>query len=119
MKKESILFWVLTLIIGLQVNAQTINNVPIKDIENKYIELIANFNQPNIMSGFTLDLGHTNRIFTARDLQIRDQNGMILKFTSVVDLLNFFAKNGYELFQTYALPNGNQSACHYVLKRNR
>ncbi|OYU97517.1 MAG: hypothetical protein CFE21_04280 [Bacteroidetes bacterium B1(2017)] len=118
MKKNSLFILILLVFIGGNAKAQTINNVPIKDIENKYIEIVANFGRGTVMNSFTLDLGQTNRIFTARDLQLRDQNGMLLKFTSIVDLLNYFAKNGYELANTYTLA-GNQYECHYVLKRNR
>lgn len=118
MKKYSLFVLIVFVFMGVKVQAQSINNVPIKDIENRYIEIVASFGRGTVMNSFVIDLGQTNRVFSARDIQLRDQNGMLLKFTSIVDLLNYFAKNGYELTNTYTLA-GNQYECHYVLKRNR
>lgn len=109
------------LVVGvLSGSSQSINNVPIREINLKYLEVIVNYNSNGAFSGFTLDLGKENRIFTSRDLVLRDANGMVLKFGSITDILNFFDKNGFVLNQTYTIGgNGSQSFCHLVLVRNR
>jgi hypothetical protein len=116
--RKTILFFCLAFsLFGFKGFSQSLNNVPIRDIDIKYFEVIATFNQSNTMTSFELDLGQTNRAFTNKQITIRDQNGIVMKFYSMVDVLNFFSKNGFELDETYTISSGNIHYNHYVLKR--
>lgn len=102
--------------------AQTINNVPLKDIDVEYIEIVGT---PTILSTkltIELDFGQENKFWSNREYDLRDAAGKRIKFNSMIDALNFMGKNGYELIMPYIVPSTNSSSgsvYHYLLRRKK
>lgn len=118
------------LIFQLQSPAQTINNVPLKDIDVEYIEIVGT---PNVLSTkltIALDFGQENKFWSNKEYELRDADGKRIKFNSMIDALNFMGKNGYELIMPYIVPGTNSASSntgtntgssihHYLLRRKK
>lgn len=64
----------------------------------------------------SIDYGQEKSIWKGN--WIKDEEGKIKTFNSMIDALNFMAKQGWEFVQAYAATMGNQNVYHYLLKRN-
>jgi hypothetical protein len=62
----------------------------------------------------TIDYGQDATFF--EDKRIRDVNGKIIVFNSVIDALNYMGSIGWEYVNAYAITIGNQNVYHYLLK---
>ena len=101
------------------VFSQTVNNVPIKEIDVDYVEIIGTSKLLSRKMTIELDFGQRNKAFTGKDTKIKDKNGKLLAFNSMIDALNFMSKNGYEFVNAYVVTADDQSERHYVLKRKQ
>lgn len=61
-----------------------------------------------------IDYGQDATFF--EDTKIRDENGRIIKFNSVMDALNYMDSLGWEFINAYDATIGNQNVYHYLLK---
>lgn len=97
--------------------AQSVNGVAIKDIDVKYVQIVGTSKLLSNKLSIELDFGQENKLFVAKDTQVRDANNKLVVFNSMVDALNFMTANGYEFVQAYALTIQNQNVYHYLLKK--
>ncbi len=115
--KKLILF---ALMSSLTVTAfsQTVNDVPIADIDAEYIQLIAG-KWPLLSSKMTvnIDFGQPSQLLSNKHTVIKDKDGKKIVFNSMIEALNFMTKNGYEFVQAYVLQEGENSYCHYLMRR--
>ena len=66
----------------------------------------------------TLDYGQETGPF--KDQRMRDADGRVSKFNSVIDALNFLNESGgWEFHDAYAITVGQQNVYHYVMSRPR
>lgn len=120
--KKSFTAFSLFLFFHLLSFGQTINNVPLKEIDVEYIEIVGT---PTVFSTkFTieLDFGQANKFWSNKEYDLRDADGKRIKFNSMIDALNFMGKNGYELITPYIVPGTNSSSgsvYHYLLRRKK
>jgi hypothetical protein len=63
----------------------------------------------------SIDYGQEMKYFS--DQRIKDDAGNPIKFNSMIDALNYMAKNGWEHLQAYAITMGNTNVYHHLLKR--
>lgn len=99
-----------------QTNAQTVNGVPIQDIDVEYIQITGDVN-------IYVDFGQAKE--ARRDTRIKDKDGNAIKFNSIIDGLNFMSANGYEHVDTYVIvdsrgdihDNRITSKRYYLLKK--
>ncbi len=101
------------------LNAQTVNSVPIKDIDVEYVQIVGTSKLLSNKVSIEIDFGQQNKVFSSRDTQVRDENGARVEFNSMIDALNFMSKNGYEYKDAYALTIGNQNVYHYLLQKRQ
>lgn len=94
---------------------QTVNDVPIKDIAVKYIQIVGTSTLIGNKVTIEIDFGQQNKLFSSKDTQVKDENGNLMKFNSMIDALNFFDKNGYEFVNAYAITMGSQNVYHYLM----
>jgi hypothetical protein len=124
MKKVFIALGILGLFTIVSINAQTVNDIPIKDIDVKYIEIVGNPVAFSTKLEIQIDFGQRNKLFNNKDTHVKDANGDIIKFNSMIDALNFMSENGYEFVNAYVVTNTSQGSTtyniyHYVLKRSK
>lgn len=115
--KKTISF-VLTSLLAVTAFSQTVNDVPIADIDAEYIQLIAG-KWPLLSSKTTvnIDFGQPAQLLSNKHTVIKDKDGKKVIFNSMIEALNFMTKNGYEFVQAYVMQEGDNSYCHYLMRR--
>lgn len=99
------------------LNAQTVNDIPINEIDVEYIQIVGTSKLLSNKVTIQIDFGQENKYWSNKDTQVKDENGKLLVFNSMIDSLNFLSENGYEFVNAYAITLGNQNVYHYILKR--
>jgi len=64
----------------------------------------------------TIDFGQNTTLF--EDTRLRDENGKVINFNSMVDAMNWMGAQGWEFVQAYTASEGDQSVYHWLLKLN-
>ena len=94
--------------------AQTVNNIPISQIEKEYIQIMV-----STKVTVDIDFGQRNKAFALKDTEIRDENNQVVNFNSIIDALNFMSANGYEFVQAYTVNDTNTVVYYYVMRRKK
>ena len=98
---------------------QTVNDIPIKDIDVKYVQIVGTSKLMSTKLNIRIDFGQETKFWSGgREAFIKDEKGKILNFNSMIDALNFMAKNGYKFKTAYAFAVGNQNVYHYLLEKS-
>lgn len=82
-----------------------------------YAEIIgtANFGGNKIAS-VNIDFGQAKKY--AEDTRLRNEDGSVKKFNSMVDAMNWMGSMGWEFVQAYVVTIGNQNVYHWLMKKN-
>ena len=115
MKKLFILF-----LISLSALAfsQTVNDVPLKDIDVDYVQIIGTGRSLSTKVNVEIDFGQeTKSISFKNGTNIKDERGRNVKFNSMMDALNFMSANGYVFQFAYTTNNEKDEAVYYILKK--
>jgi len=99
--------------------SQTVNNVPIKDINVEYIQIVGTSKLMSNKVTIEIDFGQENNYWTNKDVQVKDENGKNVTFNSMIDALNFMSKQGYGFVQAYAITVNNQNVYHFLMKKEK
>ncbi|WP_133566545.1 hypothetical protein [Marinicella litoralis] len=109
------------ILLSFNSNSQTVNDVPMADIDSNYIQVSAYNKFMSNKLKVHLDFGQFNSIWKSKDTQLRGRDGKMIQFNSVAQLLNYMTENGYELisFNTYAIDNalGHTVYSNMLLKK--
>jgi hypothetical protein len=105
------------LIIGSFVYAQSVNDVPLSEIDAKYIRIVGTSKAFSTKVVINIEFGQHVKIFKAKSAQLRDENNKPITLNSMVDAMNLMDKYGYEFTQAYAFNVGNQNVYHYLMKK--
>jgi len=119
MKKQffSLCLFLLCLITAM---SQTVNDIPIRDIDVEYVQIVGTSRILSTKLTIEIDFGQENKLFSSdKDTRVKDANGKNMIFNSMIDALNFMTKNGYEFVQAYALAITNQNVYHYLLRKKK
>ncbi len=114
------IFLITTLaIISFSLKAQTVNDIPIKDIDVEYVQIVGTSKLFSTKLTIQIDFGQRTKLFSlGKETIVKDEDGKTLEFNSMIDALNFMSKNGFEFVNAYAITVSNQNVYHYLL-RNR
>lgn len=118
MKKVlTITLFIITL--GLSnVYSQTVNDIPLKDIDVEYVQIVGTSKLMSTKLTIQIDFGQRTKFFSAgKETILKDEQGKALDFNSMIDALNFMAQNGFEFVNAYTITVSNQNVYHYILKR--
>jgi hypothetical protein len=68
----------------------------------------------------TVDYGQATKYFTRySESRIKDEEGNIQSFNSMIDALNYMGSQGWEFEQAYTITIGQQNVYHFLLKREK
>ena len=99
--------------------AQTVNNIPLKDINVEYVQIVGTTKPFTTKVIIQIDFGQRDRLFDTNDTVIKDAEGKRLELNSMIDALNYMTQFGYEFVQAYAFSTGNQNVYHYLLRKKK
>lgn len=97
--------------------AQSVNDVPLTDIDVEYMQIVGTSKLLSQKISIQIDFGQENKLWVAKDTQVRDADGKQVVFNSMIDALNFMSANGYEFVTAYTLTMGNNNIYHYLLRK--
>jgi hypothetical protein len=100
--------------------AQTVNDIPIKDIDVDYVQIIGTGRSLSTKVDIEIDFGQeTKSISFKNGTSIKDEKGKNIKFNSMMDALNFMSSNGYSFQFAYTTNDEKDKAVYYILKKNK
>lgn len=100
--------------------AQTVNGVPLKDIQVEYVQIVGTSKLLSPKLTIEIDFGQVNSYWTNKDTQMLDEKGKKIEFNSMIDALNFMSANGYDFVSSYAVSvSQSQNVYHYLLRRKK
>lgn len=118
--KKILFVSILTLLGAVNADSQTVNDIPIRDIDVNYVQIVGTSRLLSNKLTIEIDFGQENKLFSSdKDTRVKDVNGKNMVFNSMIDALNFMTKNGYEFVQAYALTLSNQNIYHYLLQKKK
>lgn len=111
---------IIVLFTMINAQSQTVNDVPLKNIDVEYVEIVGTARVLSTKLTVQIDFGQENKLFSSdKDTRIKDVDGRNMIFNSMIDALNFMTKNGYEFVQAYAVLVSNQNVYHYLLRKKK
>jgi hypothetical protein len=117
---KRILVLIAAIFISLCVNAQTVNGIPINDIDVEYVQIVGSSLILSNKLAIEIDFGQENKLFSAgKNTRIKDANGKDMIFNSMIDALNFMTKNGYEFVQAFVVTESSRNVYHYLLRKKK
>ena len=118
--KKKLLFAVALTFLGINsVFSQSVNGKPISEIDVEYAQIVGTAKLLSNKVNIQIDFGQVDKIFSVRDTQIRDENGKLTTFNSMIDALNFMSKNGYDHVDAYVITIQNKNVYHYLLRKRK
>ena len=99
-----------------KASAQTINGLKLSDLKEPYLEF--NVFRQTMSSKLFVWLEYGQKVNNDRQAAIvKDDNGKNMEVNSSMDFMKKMKEYGYELFQAYAISDGNDNISKfYVLK---
>lgn len=64
-----------------------------------------------------VDYGEARKWISFKDTRMKDEEGKVKSFNSMVDALNFMGRNGWKLVNAFLVTESGTNVYHYVLKR--
>ena len=104
------------------LNAQTINDIPIKDIDVEYIQIIGTSLPFTSKQDIVIDFGRRSKYFKPKtNIIIKDENGKTIDLDSMIDALNFLSNFGFELVSSHGLfnQNLNDRVNYFILRKKK
>jgi hypothetical protein len=100
--KTSILFFLAFFYINFSLQAQTVNGIPLKDIEEEYLQITPkDIKATSREVQLLIDFGQETKRLRDTEQLLLDSAGNKMVFNSEIEALNFLYKNGYELIEVY------------------
>ena len=66
----------------------------------------------------TIDIDYGEERSAWKDNRLKDENGKLIKFNSVIDALNYLGKNEWKLVNAFPISSTNEpNVYHYVFKK--
>lgn len=112
------LFIIMILIGSANLFAQTVNDIPIEDLDMEYVQIVGTSKSLSNKVKIEIDFGQENKLFSGNhDTMVKDENEKKMIFQSMIDALNFMHSHGYEFESANAFSLGSQSVYHFMLKK--
>lgn len=109
----------LTLLFSFAGFAQTINGIPIQNLDVEYLQIIGSSVYMSSKVKISIDIGQRTKLMSSNNdtARLKDKNGEVLVFNSIIDALNFMAGYGYEFVQSNIVTEGSQNVFYYLMKK--
>jgi len=113
------LLLLLTLLFSLASFAQTINGIPVENLDVQYLQIIGTSKYMSSKVKITIDIGQRTKLLSSNNetARLKDKNGEVLIFNSIIDALNFMAAYGYEFIHSNIVADGGENVYYYLMKK--
>ena len=102
------------------IKAQTVNDIPLKDIDVEYVQIVGTSKLLSTKLTIEIDFGQRTKFFsTGKETIVKDEEGKAVDFNSMIDALNFMSSNGYTFVQAYVMVIESQNVYHYLMKKKK
>lgn len=115
MKKVNTIILAIAIVSSSLIFASFSNQNTNEDIEYTYCRLVGIQKFMSKKVNIKIDYGQKTKLF--QDTRLKGENGKAMTFNSMVDAVNFMAKDGWILDMAYPLSTGNQNVYHYLMKK--
>ncbi|WP_264552770.1 hypothetical protein [Flavobacterium sp. N2038] len=108
------------LLLGFVSFGQTINGIPIKDLDVQYLQIVGTSKLMSSKLTITIDIGQKTKYFSSNTdaTLLKDEKGEGLVFNSMIDALNFMSSQGYSFVTSNIISLGGQNVYHYLMKKS-
>jgi len=115
--KNLSLFFILLLISGLTLSAQTVNDIKVEDIPARYVQLVSTsaLLKPFKVTTY-VDYGQIGKMKDIKKGHILGDDGKTIKFNGVMGVLNFFETKGYRYISQNIVSGQGGNVYHYLLE---
>lgn len=116
--KTLLLASAITLIGVTSTYAQTVNGVLLKDLDSEYVQIIG---EPKLLSdkiNLVVDYGQERKRLYSKPMMLMDTANREMEFNSMIDALNFMARNGYELVESFGV-NKEYPYPQYLMRKRK
>ena len=109
---------ILLLLFVLPVLSQAQNTVvAVASPQEQYCMVLATSKLLSNKVTITIDFGQETKMFAFKDTRLKDDDGAVKNFNSVIDALNYMASQGWQFVNAYVITVGGQNVYHYVLRK--
>ncbi len=81
----------------------------------RYCELLATGRMLSTKVTIAVDFGEERAFF--KDTRMRDDEGKLVKFNSLIDALNYMGSQNWKLVNAFPIATGNQNVLHFYFKQ--
>ena len=108
--------FILLLIFPFLSFGQTLNNIPISELDVKYIQIVGTQKLLKMYEVIiNVNYGQVGKFKDAKKSIVYDANGKPMTFNGMMDVVNFFSNYGYKLELAYPVSNGQSNVYHYIM----
>lgn len=91
-------------------------NVSLNSMQYFYCQIVGTQKMLSNKVTVNVDFGQIQKLLS--DQRLRDENGNVIVFNSMVDAMNWMGARGWEFVQAYVITTGNQNVYHWLLKKS-
>lgn len=112
--KRLIIALIVFLLVCVDLKAQ--QSIELDSMQYLYCQLVGKGKFMSNKVTVIVDFGQINRLWS--DQRLRDENGKVITFNSMVDAMNWMGVRGWEFVQAYVITVGSQNVYHWLLKKS-
>lgn len=118
---KKILFLIVAVCLCSNLFAQNQDEVTKKDstfgqMQFLYCQILGTQKLMSNKVTINIDFGQINKMLS--DQRLRDEDGNVVVFNSMVDAMNWMGAKGWEFVQAYVVTVGGQNVYHWLLKKS-
>ena len=108
--------YILLLIIPFLGFGQTLNNIPISELDAKYIQIVGTQKLLKMYEvTINVNYGQVGKFKDANKSIVYDASGKPMTFNGMMDAVNLFSNYGYKLEMAYPVSTGQSNIYHYIM----
>jgi hypothetical protein len=94
---------------------------PIQDPATQwvYAEIVGTTKPFSFGTKCTVEIDYGQKWSLVSDKRIRNEDGKVITFNSMVDAMNYMGEGGWEFVQAYTITSGNSNIYHWLMRADK
>ena len=97
------------------LNAQTVNDIPLKEIDVAYVQIVGT--SKLLTNKLTIDIDFGEEKSFWRDTRLKNEGGKVKKFNTIVDALNYMGREGWIFINAFPVRMGETEIYHFAFRK--